>query len=184
LNEEVEETPNSHDLEKLTRWYEGLLSDTDSFPVCALFLASEGDCRAHNIFRIYRSAFEELGGGFHDLVIFGQHGTSTTCTALIPGLGLSGLEVPSLILICGGEGLTLHTIKLPQGELAGKCSEEDGDGVPWLKALELIKESVVKRFGLAFGEVKGLKRVDIPGGTLTDRVGEVKLLVEAALPYC
>ena len=181
LNEEMGETPDSHDLGKLTRWYEGLLSDTkDSFPVCALFLASVGDRRAHNIFRIYRSAFEELEAGFHDLVIFGQHGTSTTCNALIPYLGLSSLEIPSLILICGGEELVLHTTNLPWGELAGERTEEDGDGVPWRQALELIKESVVKGSVLALDEVKGLKRVDIPGGTVTDTVGAVKLLVEAA----
>ncbi|MEC9445507.1 MAG: hypothetical protein VYC59_01870 [Chloroflexota bacterium] len=179
--EKVEETPDSHDLGKLTKWYEGLLSDTeDSFPVCALFLTSGRDRRAHNIFRIYRSAFEELEAGFHDLVIFGQHGTSSTCNALIPGLGLSSLEIPSLILICGGKELVLHTTNLPWGELARGRSEEDGDGVPWRQALKLIKESVVKGFGLELDEVKGLKRVDIPGGTLTDTVGAVKLLVEAA----
>ena len=179
--DEVEETPDSHDLGKLSRWYEGLVSGTGcSFPVCALFLAAAEDRRAHDIFRIYRSVFEELGARFHDLVIFGQHGTSTTCTALIPGLGLTGLEVPSLILICGGEGLVLHTTILPKGELLGGCSEKDGDGVPWRQALERIKESVLKSSGLALNEVKGLKRVDVPGRTLMDTIGEVKLLVESA----
>ena len=79
---ETAETPDSHDFGKLTRWHEGLVSESgSSFPACALFLASGEDNRAHDIFRVYRSAFEELGAGFHDLVIFGQHGTSTTCAA-------------------------------------------------------------------------------------------------------
>ena len=179
--DKVEETPDSHDLGKLTRWYERLVSGIGCpFPVCAVFLAAGGDYRSHDIFRIYRSAFEELGAGFHDLVIFGQHGTSTTSAALIHGLGLSTLEVPSLTLIRGGKGLILHTTLLPKGELADGCSEEDGDGVPWRQALELIRESVVKSSGLTLDEVKGLIRLEVPGTTLTDTVGEVKLLVEAA----
>ncbi len=178
---ESEETPDSHDLGKLIRWHEGLVSGTGaSFPVCALFLASGRDRRAHDIFRIYRSAFEELGAGFHDLVIFGQHGISTTCTALILGLGVSGLEVPSLILISGGEGLILHIISLPDGELRNGCSEEKDYGGPWRQALEMIKKSVVKGSVLVLEEVEGLQRVVVPGATLTDTIREVKLMVEAA----
>ena len=114
------DTPDSHDLDKLTRWHEGLMSASgQGFPVCALFLASGEDNRAHDIFRVYRTAFEELGAGFHDLVIFGQHGMSTTCSALIPGLRLPGLQTPALVLISSGEsGLVFHTAGLPAGALA------------------------------------------------------------------
>ena len=84
------ESPDNHDLDKLTRWHEGLISKTDGgFPVCAVFFTSGEDRRAHDIFRVYRTAFEELGAGFHDLVIFGQHGVSSTSVAMVPGLGLS-----------------------------------------------------------------------------------------------
>ena len=77
--DEMKETPDSHDLGKLNRWHEGLAAaSTGDFPVCALFLASGEDGRAHDIFRIYRTAFEGLGAGFHDLVIFGQHGLYMT----------------------------------------------------------------------------------------------------------
>ena len=97
------DTPDSHDLDKLTRWHDGLISESGEtggkFPVCALFLASGDDRRAHDIFRVYRTAFEELGAGFHDLVIFGQHGVSSVSEALVPGLGLAGLRIPALALI-------------------------------------------------------------------------------------
>ena len=178
---EAEETPDSHDLGKLTRWHEGLVSESgDSFPVCALFLASGDDIRAHDIFRIYRTAFEELGAGFHDLVIFGQHGTSTTCAALIPRLGLSGLEVPSLVLISGDEGLVFHTTGLPPGALTEGQSEEDGDGVPWRQALEAIKDSVKNASKFSLDSAKGFEPVQFSKGTLADTVGEVKLSVGGA----
>ena len=175
------ETPDSHDLDKLTKWHEGLVSESEnSFPVCALFLASGEDNRAHDIFRIYRSAFEELGAGFHDLVIFGQHGTTSTCAALIPGLQLSGLTVPSLVLITNNEGLVFHTFGLPEGSLADGQAEDDGASISWRDALEEIKRSMREGSELVLDRVEGLEQVEFSRGTLADIIGEVKLRVEAA----
>jgi hypothetical protein len=175
------ETPDSHDLDKLTRWHQGLISVSGKgFPICALFLASGEDKRAHDIFRIYRTAFEELGAGFHDLVIFGQHGMSTTCAALIPGLGLPALRTPSLVLISSEpNGPVFHTTGLPGGALAEGESEGDGGDVPWRAALEAIKESVSGVSVLSLDAVTGLERTDQPGGTLANMVGTVKTQVEA-----
>ncbi len=145
---------------------------------CAVFLTSGEDRRAHDIFRVYRTAFEELNAGFHDLVIFGQHGMSSTCTALIPGLGLTGLQTPSLVLISGNDGLVLHTTGLPAGALAEGQSEEDGDEVPWRSALEAIKQSVGNASNLAMDGVVGLEREVVPGGNLAEAVGRVKVQVE------
>ena len=143
---ETEESPDNHDMEKLAKWHEGLVSGTgDSFPVCVVFLASSEDRMAHDIFRTYRSAFEQWGAKFHDLVIFGQHGTSTTCTALMPALGLFDLKIPSLVLICRGKGLGLHTTNLPQGALEYGRQEKACIGLPWWQALEMIRKSVVER---------------------------------------
>ncbi len=178
---EAEETPDSHDMGKLTSWHAGLVSDSgESFPICALFLASGDDSRAHDIFRIYRTAFEELGAGFHDLVIFGQHGTSTTCAALIPGLELSGLQVPSLVLIRSDEGLVFHTADLPPGALVEGQAEEDGVEVVWRQALNTIKASVETGSVLSLDGVSGLNRVEFSGRNLAETIGEVKLQVEAA----
>ena len=173
------ETPDSHDLDKLTRWHDGLTSAaSEGFPVCALFLVSGEDVRAHNIFRVYRTAFEELGAGFHDLVIFGQHGTSSTSVALVPGLKLSGLEIPSLAMITIGTQPVCHTTVLPADVLAeGESEVEDA---PWKKALENLRESAKAGKPLSLDGVSGFERRDFPTGTLADSVGRVKQQVESA----
>ena len=177
---ETEETPDSHDVGKLVRWHEGLLGGTEVyFPVCALFLASGEDRLAHDIFRSYRSVFEELGAGFHDLIIFGQHGMSTTCTALMPALGLPDLQVPSLVLICRGKKSGLYTANLPEGALANPQEGEDCTRIPWQPALETIRQSVVTGSELILDGLQGLNRADFPRDTLEDIIGEVRRLVES-----
>ena len=172
------ETPDSHDLDKLNKWHDGLTSQTgDGFPVCALFLVSGEDARAHDIFRVYRTAFGEMGAGFNDLVIFGQHGASSTSAALVPGLGLSGLQIPSLALITGGALPGCHTAALPAGALPGDESKKmdiEDSQAPWKQALESIKESIKAGTSLSLDRVRVLERRELPGGTLADSVGRVK----------
>ncbi len=176
---ENQETPDSHDLGKLTKWHDGLASATRPvFPVCALFLAGGGDIRAHNIFRVYRTAFEELDARFHDLVIFGQHGLSNTCAALISGLGLSNVQIPSLVLISSEDGIVFHTTGLPTGELTEGESEEDGSGVPWRAALDTIKNTSEEKSTFSLDGISGLERVEFYGGTLLETLGIVKKRVE------
>ena len=176
---EHQETPDSHDLGKLTKWHDGLASATRSvFPVCALFLAGGGDIRAHNIFRVYRTAFEELDARFHDLVIFGQHGLSNTCAALISGLGLSNVQIPSLVLISNDNGIVFHTTGLPTGELADGASEEDSNDVPWRAALNTITRSTEAKSISSLDGISGLERVEFSGGTLLETLGNVKKRVE------
>ena len=173
------ETPDSHDLDKLTRWHQGLNSAAGGrFPVCAVFLTSGEDNRAHDIFRVYRTAFEGLGAGFHDLVIFGQHGASSTSAAMVSGLGLAGLQVPLLALIAPGDPPVCHVTVLPAGALSEGEPEEDGDEVPWRKALETVRRAVGEGSPLSLEGVKGLERRDFPAGTLADSVGIVKQQVE------
>ncbi|MDA0264308.1 MAG: hypothetical protein O3A93_08065 [Chloroflexi bacterium] len=175
-------TPDSHDLDKLNRWHEGLNSDSgkseSSFPVCAVFLVSSNDGRAHDIFRRYRTVFEELGAGFHDLVIFGQHGASTTCAAVLSDFGLGGLKISSLALITSGDSLTSHATSLPAGVLAGGELETEGDAVPWSAALEVIREAVEAGKTPELGSVNGLERVHLPSGALASLVGRVKEQIE------
>ncbi len=176
------ETPDSHDLDKLTRWHEGLISETgktgSQFPVCALFLASGEDPRAHDIFRVYRTAFEELGAGFHDLVIFGQHGVSRTSTALAPGLGLTGLEIPSLVLITRENPPVCYTTVLPVGVSPGGDSESAVGDLPWEKALDAIRTAVGEGPPPSLDTVVGLEQKDFPGGTLAETVGRVMQQLE------
>ena len=168
------ESPDNHDLDKLTRWHQGLTSaDRGSFPACAIFVTSGQDRRAHGIFRDYRTAFEELGAGFHDLVIFGQHGVSSTSTALVPGLGLSGLEVPFLALITSGDPPDCHATVLPAGALLEGESEEGGDEVTWKEVLETVRLAVGEGSPLSLDGVKRLERREFPSGTLAEIVGRV-----------
>ena len=178
---EHQETPDSHDLGKLVKWHDGLVSATGSeFPVCAVFLASGEDIRAHNIFRVFRTAFEELDAGFHDLVIFGQYGMSSTCAALIPGLGLSDVQTPSLVLISNDNGIVFHTTGLPSGALPDGASEDDCGDIPWRAALTAIIVTAKEKSVLALDYIDGLARFDFSGGTLTETIEKVKLQVEEA----
>ena len=178
---EHQETPDSHDLGKLVKWRDGLASATGSeFPVCALFLASGEDIRAHNIFRFFRTAFEELDAGFHDLVIFGQHGMSSTCAALIPRLGLSDVHTPALVLISNDNGIVFHTTGLPSGALPDGAAEDDRGDIPWRAVLTAITATAKEKTVLALDYCEGLARFDFSGGTLVETIEKVKLQVEEA----
>ena len=175
------ETPDSHDLDKLKKWHQGLTSaGSAGFPVCAVFLASGEDRRAHDIFRVYRTAFEEMGAGFHDLVIFGQHGLSISRAALVSGLGLFGLQQPSLALIAGVGPPVCHAASLPAGVLPEGEAEEAGEDMPWNNALETIRRAVRENPPLSLEGVTGLERRDFPAGPLAETVGRVKQQVERA----
>lgn len=174
--------PDKHDVGKLARWHEGLISPTGNrFPVCALFLASGEHGRVHDIFRVYRSAFEELGSEFHDLVIFGQHGVSTSSAAIVPGLGLNDLPIPSLTLITRGNPLVCHTTVLPEEDALpdGKV-EQESDDVPWMRALNVIRGAVTGASSLSLGSVQGLESRAFPDGALPELVGQVRQQVEGA----
>ena len=98
----------------------------------------------------------------------------------MPGLGLSNLRTPSLILISGGESLVLHTTSLPAGKLLVGQSEEDSSETPWRSALEMIRQAVEKRVYLSLDDVEGLERIEFSSGTLGGAVGRVKKQVESA----
>ena len=177
-----QETPDAHDLGKLTKWLNALASvSNDHFPVCALFLASGNDQRAHNIFRVYRTAFEEYGAGFHNLVIFGQHGVSRTCSEIIRGLGLSYVQIPSLVLITNDmkiNGMVFHTTPLPRGVLSGRALEEDGKDVPWRVALDAIGYSYHTNAASSLDDVFGLKRLECSNHSLFNALEAIKKRVE------
>ena len=176
------ETPDTHDFGKLTKWHNALESlCNDDFPVCALFLASGNDHRAHNIFRVYRTAFEESGAGFHNLVIFGQHGLSSTCSELIRGLGLFHIQMPSLVLITNNKdtnGIVFHTTALPTGVLTGEALEEDDSDIPWRAALDVIMHSYHAKKVNSLDDVLGLKRLECSDYSLLKILEAVKKRVE------
>ena len=90
---------DNHDIDKLGRWREdlaeSLAGSSRDFPVYAVFLVSEVDRSAHDIFRQYRTSFQARGSGFANLVIFGQHGVSSTARHLLARWGLPEEALPS-----------------------------------------------------------------------------------------
>ena len=144
-----------HDLDKLARWKAGLDGAADSapFPVCAIFLVGPQDSTAHGIFRRYRTAFEELGGGFHHLVIFGQHGISATLLAFLDELAARPGDVPLLALapLDGGDAGGFVRMPLPKGGTGNALD----DSQPWESALARIRAAVYGPMPLFLPEVGG-----------------------------
>ena len=166
-----------HDLDKLKRWHDGLRqadaadAPGGGFPVCAAFLVTGEDRAAHDIFRLYRAAFEELGGQFQHLVIFGQHGLSGTAAAMLDGLELAGLEVelPLLLLAPADAGTEapLFVIPLPPGtpgELPPDCRE-------WETALAQIRQFADSGEPADFGPIPGARRLTLPQPSLAQWAG-------------
>ncbi|MQG47972.1 MAG: hypothetical protein FI711_00915 [SAR202 cluster bacterium] len=105
---------------------------------------------------------------------------STTCAALIPGLGLTNLQTPALVLITSLEtGLVFHTTGLPGGALREGQSEEDGRGVPWRAGLDAIRRGLDEVSEISLDGVDGLEKTVVQGETLAEKVGRVKNQVEA-----
>ena len=134
---------DNHDRDKLTRWRGDLTSgDASTFPVYAVFLVTPEDRPAHDIFRAYRGSFEERGAGFQHLMIFGQHGVSTTVKGLLAELGLGLDSLPLLGLFPGPPSDAIHTIGLRQG---GYQPGESGDSKaldgPWMDVLGFLEEA-------------------------------------------
>ena len=107
---------DQHDEDKVRRWLSALLQESlNDFPIHALFLVSESDQYAHDIFRGFRSKFEQSGAGFQHLVILGQHGISKSELGLLSSLKLLPDWVPCLIVFVVGDPILLRKIKLPAG---------------------------------------------------------------------
>ena len=121
---------DTHDLDKLRRWQKDLEATPDDAPaVYAIFLVSEADTAAHDIFRAFRASFEEWKAGFAHLVIFGQHGVSTTVRAMQGNLGLAEDGLPTLVMFGGDTGDVPEFVRLP----GGASGDAEGDG--WQEAL-------------------------------------------------
>ena len=140
---------DNHDLDKLARWNGDLSSWQDiAFPVYALFLVSPEDKTAHDVFRKYRDSFESRGAGFGNLVIFGQHGISTTVHGILEGLGLDLGNLPLLALFSNPTGRTVHTLSLPAGAPPAGAPEPsstrtaESEREPWRDVLKRLEDAV------------------------------------------
>ena len=156
-----------HDLDKLARWRDGLAeAEGSGFPVFAAFLVTGEDRASHDIFRRYRSAFEELAAGFSSLVIFGQHGTSTTTAAMLAELGLTAEQLPVLALIASVGSDDAFTLALPPGNADG---ELDASG-PWGQALARISRAARDKTSLDLGGLEGVAVRPMESGGLSSAI--------------
>ena len=181
-NEQQLSHADRHDLDKLARWKEGLDAAADNgaseFPACAIFLVSPEDRASHDIFRHYRSAFEELGGGFHHLVIFGQHGVSTTQVAFLSEVGMEQASVPLLAIApMGDETGSVVCLELPKGERNGELD----DSQSWGTALERVRVAAAGDSPLALDRVEGVKAGLFSRGPLPVTVAAVQSDLGAGL---
>lgn len=132
------DSADQHDEDKLERWRDALSSESQNdFPIRALFLVSERDQGAHDIFREFRSHFEESGAGFQHLVILGQHGVSRSEIGLLSSLNLSLDSIPCLIVLSTGNPMLFDKIALPPGPSSIQSDEESFK--PWFDVITGIK---------------------------------------------
>ena len=169
-----------HDLDKLTRWKTALdaapNNNPDPFPTCAIFLVSPDDHAAHNIFRQYRAAFEELGANFHHLVIFGQHGISTTATAFLTELGMEQTSIPQLAITPLPEATRVYHLPLPKGDQTG----ESDDSQPWREILTLIRAAASNQPPLTLAPATGAHPGAFRNNSLTGAVNAALRKLDAA----
>ena len=159
---------DTHDLDKLARWYSGLSgNEVGQFPVHAMFLVSSDDRAAHDIFRQFRFSFETHAAQFHHLVIFGQHGISSTVRKLLGELGLPAGSLPVLVLFDRPSNKTLYAVPLPSGGGTGY----DGG---WIGVLARVEESTSK--GDASLGTWGLEAIPSPEGLVGSQPGDKALL--------
>ena len=157
---------DGHDQDKLERWRSGLRDGVDTFPVHAVFLVTEGDAAAHRAFRGFRSSFEARNASFQHLVIFGQHGVSTTAAALARELGTECPPPPVLVLLYRSSPSMAYIVPLPEGDAA--------DGSAWTPALSAVEARVDGGAGrLDTTTLPGARRVELHYPTVAGLVEKV-----------
>ncbi len=159
--ENVSNPADAHDLDKLSRWCRSLSEDGHhQHPVSAIFLVSERNAAAHDTFRRFRIGFEARGAAFHHLVIFGQHGVSSTVRTLASELGLAPESFPALVLYSGPSADAFYTASLPDGDVSG-------DDPPWRDLLAKIDAASGQ---LDLDAIQGLSASRLPCGSMADLV--------------
>ena len=107
---------DDHDHDKLLRWRDDLQANAiidGEFPAMALFLVKPQATGSHEIFRRFRTEFEQRDASFAHLVIFGMHGVSSTVRSLLDETGLSESDLPVMMLAPATEPASVIAVQLP-----------------------------------------------------------------------
>ena len=171
---------DSHDLDKLSRWSEDLAGgDSGDFPVYAVFLVGPEDRYAHDVFRGFRSSFENLGAQFEHLMIFGQHGVSSTELSLLEQLGHPLESLPMLAIFSAALADEFHSLPLtggPPGKKSGRGSDDN-----WRDLLARLEDAVGgKASVLDLESVPGITNSRLVKGPMEKLVKEVLQRVSSA----
>ena len=138
---------DEHDHDKLLRWRDDLQGASivdGEFPAMALFLVKPQATGSHEIFRRFRTEFEQRDASFAHLVIFGMHGVSTTVRNLLDQTGLTESDLPVMMLAPAAEPASVVAVQLPAGESLEGGDDPNGDGTcdylaPWQDVLDRIR---------------------------------------------
>ena len=138
---------DEHDHDKLLRWRDDLQANAivdGEFPAIALFLVKPQATGSHQIFRRFRTEFEQRDASFAHLVIFGMHGVSSTVRSLLAQTGLTESDLPVMLLAPAAEPAFIIAVQLPAGESLEGGDDPNGDGTcdylaPWQDALDRIR---------------------------------------------
>lgn len=147
---------DTHDRDKLLRWHKDLQSTgPDAPPVFAIFLVSEVDKVAHDVFRAFRTSFEEAELGFAHLVIFGQHGVSATARQLRDKFGLEADGAPRAVLFSGADEQP-EVVELPSGSSTESSVQVDSG---WRAALERAADTIGNKVKNEQGTIEALREI-------------------------
>ena len=168
---------DSHDLDKLVRWSRALDGEQPGhFPVYAAFLVRPEDRRAHDLFREFRSSFQNAGAEFQHLVIFGQHGVSRTALELLGLLGLPQESLPLLALFTGPASKRFYWAQLKKAghtethARPSQRADSDSDDA-WRTLLAPIEDCAGgAASGLDLDSMPGLVGVSLGNLSMTDVV--------------
>jgi hypothetical protein len=131
-----------------------------------VFLVSANDRAAHDIFRQFRASFEARGAGFEHLVIFGQHGVSSTVLGLLAELGLPADATPSLAVFAFPPATTVYTLPL-----AGAGQDAEG---PWREALARVEDAADQgEKALELASLAGFAERRLGGGSVLEVAGQL-----------
>jgi len=138
---------DEHDHDKLLRWRDDLQSTSivdGEFPAMALFLVKPQATGSHEIFRRFRTEFEQRDASFAHLVVFGMHGVSSTVRALLDQTGLTESDLPVMMLAPAAEPASVIAVQLPSGESLEGADDPNGGGTcdylaAWQDVLDRIR---------------------------------------------
>ena len=172
---------DNHDRDKLSRWSKGLGGGNSTrFPVYAVFLVRPEDRYAHDVFREFRSSFQSLGADFQHLVIFGQHGVSSTLLSLLDRLGRSLESLPMLALFSGPSADMFCSLSLTAGDAHGHSETVAGESAT--ESEDLWRGLLVSLGDAAAGEQSSLDLESVPGTVIAPLTnGTMERLVEEVL---